>query len=189
VQSFAKSFFDPERAESCKPVLATARAGNIIGGGDWGEDRLIPDLARLINTGGRAIIRSPDSIRPWQFILDALSGYLILAENLFHHGSRFAGSWNFGPSQFEVLPVKVLANKFIEKTDVKIEIRPKLKDDIEEKLILRIDAEKARRLLKWQTRTTLEKTISLTRQWYIDFYRGCEVKELCKQQIDEFQQS
>lgn len=188
VQSFAKSFFDSQHVENSKPALATARAGNIIGGGDWGEDRLIPDLARSIKTGGKAIIRSPDSIRPWQFILDALTGYFVLAENLYHDGNKFAGSWNFGPSQSEVLPVKVLANKFIEQTDIKIEVRPKLKDNIEEKLILRIDAEKARQLLKWQTRMSLERSISLTRQWYIDFYKGYEATEICKKQIEEYLQ-
>ncbi len=188
VRSFAKSFFGDTSVERSKPVLATARAGNIIGGGDWGEDRLIPDLARLLPTGGKAIIRSPDAVRPWQFILDALSGYLILAENLFNHGDRFASSWNFGPSTSDSFSVKYLADKFIENTDVKIKIKQKPKDNLKEKSNLCIDASKAKRFLKWQTRLPLETTISLTRQWYIDFYRGYEAKELCKKQIDSYQQ-
>ena len=106
---------------SKKPFLgaATARAGNVIGGGDWGEDRLIPDLVRGLMEKKSVNIRSPDAIRPWQFVLDALYGYMLLAEKLFVHGQQYSGAWNFGPSTRQNMKVIELVKLIRKELNVK----------------------------------------------------------------------
>ena len=103
--AYRNSYFHPEKYQTHGVAIATGRAGNVIGGGDWAEDRLIPDMMRAIVSGQPVSIRNPHSIRPWQHVLEPLSGYLLLAQNLYEEGPNFAEAWNFGPNDDDAKPV------------------------------------------------------------------------------------
>ena len=108
--AYRASYFDPTGA-AC--AIASVRAGNVIGGGDWSTDRLLPDLIRAIDRGERLVLRNPNSVRPWQHVLDPLSGYLMLAERLWDDGAKYAGAWNFGPSPTDVRSVLWIVERFV----------------------------------------------------------------------------
>src|SRR6266702_4038735 len=107
--AYRRSFF----ANNGSAAIASARAGNVIGGGDWAEDRLVPDIVRGICSGGPIVIRRPDSVRPWQHVLEPLRGYLLLAQRLFEESSAYAGAWNFGPPEEDALPVAEFAQRVV----------------------------------------------------------------------------
>jgi len=185
--SFVKSYFSGLNCAENYVGIATARAGNVIGGGDWGENRLVPDLARALRSGETVKIRSPEATRPWQFILDVLHGYLTLAERLYQDGTAFNGSWNFGPNLGIHHTVEDVATKFCRGVDIRYEFI-KLKNQIlDEKRFLSIDNAKAREKLGWQVHIPLEQSIDMTRYWYREFNDCKNPRELCKEQIDFFQ--
>jgi CDP-glucose 4,6-dehydratase len=165
-RAYHRSFF----GEGGTTFLASARAGNVIGGGDWGEDRLIPDCIRALSAGKDAVIRSPSAIRPWQHVLDPLRGYLMLGSKM-HDGSKdFVGAWNFSPSDTGMITVedvvkKVLANwgsgKYrIEKPDAAKH----------ESSLLRLDSSKAHSLLGWEALHGIDDAIRASVSWYKKFY-------------------
>jgi len=165
-------------------ALASARAGNVIGGGDWASDRLIPDFLRALDAGQPLIIRSPDSIRPWQHVLEPLSGYLLLAEKLFTDGVDFAEAWNFGSDDSDAKPVRWI----IEQLAL---LRPDLiwhcdsTPQPHEAHYLKLDSSKAKQRLAWQPcwqlATALEKTVA----WHDAWRRGETMREVSLAQIDE----
>ncbi|MEK9684959.1 MAG: CDP-glucose 4,6-dehydratase [Rhodospirillaceae bacterium] len=167
--------------------LATARAGNVIGGGDWALERLIPDIFRAIEKREPVQIRSPTSVRPWQHVLEPLSGYLSLAEKLTKDGGRFAEAWNFGPNAEDAKPVLWILEFFKEKY-------PNLlwnvseKDRLHEEQILKLDISKARERMGWKPRWNISIALEKTIDWNLAWKAGKPVREEALSQIREFAQ-
>ncbi len=171
--SYRKSFF-----LKAGKLLASVRAGNVIGGGDWGEDRIIPDLVKAAIEGKKALIRKPDSMRPWQHVLEPLSGYLLLGQKLLEEGEKFADAWNFGPDSSCNLSVAELserAKEYWDKIDYEF-----FKDYFapEEAHILKLDSSKANSLLGWKPVWNIEKAIEMTIDWYKYYYENKEIKTI-----------
>ncbi len=185
--SFIHSFFRDSSIDGSTPRVATARAGNIIGGGDWGEDRLIPDLARALRTGEKANIRHPHAVRPWQFVLDALAGYLLLAERLYFGGNVFVGAWNFGPSDRNLWTVDRLVKLFCDENGPSVEFENSVENAGKEKMILSLDSSKAKKQLGWLAQMPVPTLLSRTRQWYQMSIEGAPVDLLCKQELKYYQ--
>lgn len=181
--SYIKSFFKSSNSQR----LATVRAGNVIGGGDYSEDRLIPDIYRFKKKNKKIILRNPTSVRPWQHVLEPLSGYLLLAEKLYNKKlQNTKQNWNFGPNISSCKSVKYIANYFAH--SLKLDVRvTKNKDGIfkPETSLLRLSNYKARKILKWKPRWTLEQSLKKILEWNenIKFksYRSC-----CEEQIKNF---
>ncbi|WP_027390789.1 CDP-glucose 4,6-dehydratase [Chrysiogenes arsenatis] len=165
--------------------IASVRAGNVIGGGDWAKDRLIPDFLRALDAGVTLRIRSPHAIRPWQHVLEPLSGYLSLAEKLVAKGSEFADSWNFGPEESDAKPVAWIVEQLCEKI-------PNAKWEIEglpqphEAGLLKLDSAKAKARLGWKPRWSLETALWNTLDWHQAWKRGEQMAEFSIQQIEEY---
>ena len=176
VSSFRRSFFDPaDYGTKHRVLLASARAGNVLGGGDWAEDRLVPDLMRGAARGEAALIRNPASVRPWQHVLESLSGYLTLGERLLAGEARFADGWNFGPSDGKIVTVGEAAEALRrEWPEIKLEFAPPAAAPYEAKL-LSLDCSKAEKELKWRGVWTPGECFRHTARWYRDFYRKDQI--------------
>jgi CDP-glucose 4,6-dehydratase len=173
------SFFNPkDYGTTHQTLLASARAGNVIGGGDWAPDRLIPDMMRAVNKNETVKIRNSKATRPWQHVLEPLSGYLLLGQKLLEGCKDFAEAWNFGPSEDGNVTVGAIveqAKKFWPKIDYEIQTSP---EQPHEAATLRLDCSKARIKLQWvpawDTKTAVEKTT----QWYRAFYESGELQSM-----------
>ena len=162
--------------------IATVRAGNVIGGGDWAVDRLIPDFIRAIDSGETLHIRSPKAIRPWQHVLDPLSGYLILAEKLVNDGAEFAEAWNFGPEESDAKPVSWVIDKLSEKfpkSRYVVDSSPQF----HEANLLKLDINKSRSRLGWSPRWNLEIAMNKTVEWYKAWLAGLDMAEITLKHI------
>ena len=191
--AYRRSFFS-----SCKsPRLATARAGNVIGGGDWGDDRLLPDCARALSEGTPVRVRNPRAIRPWQHVLDALSGYLLLGARLWRtgtetlaQGAAFDGAWNFGPGPGANLAVHEVVTLFVEAWgEGQWQPDPATEPGPFEASLLLLDARKAERLLGWQPAWSAREAILSASRWYRAFYSDAsseQLLELCRRDIREY---
>ncbi len=181
--SFRRSFLENGYA------MATARAGNVIGGGDWALDRLIPDCIKAINSGQKIEIRNPIAVRPWQHVLEPLSGYLLLGQKLIQEGNKYAEGFNFGPNEESVLRVAEVADKvckFYGKGEVVIH----KKDNLHEANLLMLNIEKAERILGWTPTYTADKAIEETVNWYKYFYEGKkDLYEFTVKQIKGYEES
>jgi CDP-glucose 4,6-dehydratase len=173
--SYRSSFF-----KNSEVKVVTARAGNVIGGGDWSEDRLIPDMIRAMTKKEKVIIRHPSAIRPWQHVLESLSGYLKLVEFLYQEGKDYLPHWNFGPASSDFLTVQDIVK--IVKIDY--EIRP---DDLPEANILKIDNEQAMKHLSWIPQWSPSQAIFKTFDWYEQYLIGGDASDLTIKQIRDFQ--
>lgn len=160
-QSWRRSFYAP----SGGPLLATARAGNVIGGGDWSRDRLLPDLVRATSAGQTLTIRSPTAVRPWQHVLDSLSGYLLLAQRLLQGDTGAQGAWNFGPTPEDDCSVETLLNR-LRGAWPGLAWKRAPGPQPQEAALLRLDTAKAHRQLGWQPVWRLSQTLEATAQWY-----------------------
>ncbi len=185
VDAYRRSFFtDPGG-----PLLATARAGNVFGGGDWATNRLVPDLVTAAMRGEAAIIRNPRSVRPWQHVLDALSGYLVLAAALLDGDSHMAGAWNFGPDQEGMVTTECLARGVQRAwggTELELE-RGSHPDGGREAGILMLDSTKARSVLGWRPRLCLHEAIEMTVDWYRAFREAdADLREISERQIERY---
>jgi len=169
---YRRSFFPPEEfGRKHRLLIATARAGNVVGGGDWAEHRLIPDLARAAANHLCAELRSPSAVRPWQHVWEPLSGYLALGEKLLNGETMFADAWNFGPSGRGGVTVEQAARLMAEHwPDVKFRSATDADARYEAKT-LRLDCSKAKRLLMWHGVWSARKAFELTARWYRDYYR------------------
>lgn len=179
--AYRHSFFTPESGKS----VATARAGNVIGGGDWSEDRLIPDCIRAIKAGKPIEIRNPAAVRPWQFVLEPLYGYLLLGAKLLQGDSSFSGAWNFGPDLDSVVPVKTVVEQLAESWGGNPEVHFGKPDDLHEASLLSLDCTKAKMLLGWKPRLTLRRALEYTSEWY-QKEDGTDFEALCKKQIAQY---
>ena len=176
---YRSSFF----ADAQAPLLATARAGNVIGGGDWSADRLIPDMVRAIDSGTATMIRSPLSVRPWQHVLDPLSGYLRLAERLLDNERRLASGWNFGPAPEAVHTVAEVADRFCAAWGPEARWQLDGAGHPPETKVLVLDPGKAERELGWRQHLSLAESLSLTAEWYRAQRAGRDLLALTLEQI------
>jgi CDP-glucose 4,6-dehydratase len=150
-----------------RPVgVATVRAGNVIGGGDWAEDRLVPDAIRALQHGRPLVVRNPGAVRPWQHVLEPLSGYLMLAERLHHESGKWAGAWNFGPRDEDAVAVAALAERIVRLWGEGAWQAAPEQDAPHEASYLKLDCSKATQLLGWRPRLTLEEAVDMTVAWY-----------------------
>lgn len=183
--SFRRSFLQEENSM----VMATARAGNVIGGGDWALDRLIPDCVRYINAGEKIEIRNPIAVRPWQHVLEPLSGYLLLGQKLLTAGKKYAQGFNFGPSEESVLKVVDVAQKVCEYYG-KGEVVVNKRDNLHEANLLMLNIEKAEKVLGWTPTYNADKAISETVDWYKHFYKkDADMYEFTIKQIKNYEES
>ena len=183
--SYRKSFFPPEKyGITHRLLLASCRAGNVIGGGDYAPDRLVPDLVRGALAGKETILRNPDSVRPWQHVWEPLSGYLALGAKLFSGEKAFASCWNFGPESACVIPVRE-ASFLLGKSWDRIQVKECRNEEAphEAKLLL-LDSTKARTLLHWKNVWDAEKTFQATARWYRAFHE--EGVNLLEEQLEEY---
>lgn len=166
--------------------LASVRAGNVIGGGDWATDRLIPDFLRSIDKNATLRIRSPNAIRPWQHVLEPLSGYLMLAEKLVTNGSSFAEAWNFGPEESDAKPVSWIVDRLCQKIPNacwELEGAPQP----HEAGLLKLDSSKAKIKLGWTPRWSLETALDKTIEWHQAWKEGQSMAEMSIQQVKAYQ--
>ena len=175
----------PYQFEKHGKAIASVRAGNVIGGGDWALDRIIPDCIRALESDQPIEIRNPKAIRPWQHVLEPLSGYLLLAQKMWSEPKKYCDAWNFGPNPESVAEVLTIATKVIENykkgaLSEKINI-----NDLHEATVLMLDINKVRFILNWQPRMNIDQTIALTTDWYIR-YNLEEVYDLCVSQIKKY---
>lgn len=186
--SYIQSFFNINDFENKHDTLvAIARAGNVIGGGDWAKYRLVPDIIRSIYEKNEAVeIRSPEAIRPWEHVLEPLSGYLMLAQGLFEGKKELSGAWNFGPNDESFMPVEKLTREAIKILGKgSMEIKPDLTKH--EANILKLDINKSRAVLGWQPKLNFEKNLQFTFDWYKNYYEKlADSGEFTNKQIAEF---
>jgi CDP-glucose 4,6-dehydratase len=184
--AYRRSFFHSSGRAGHPVAVGSARAGNVIGGGDWALDRLVPDIVRAWSADDFVTIRNPDAVRPWQHVLDPLAGYLSLAERLFTGGAAYAEGWNFGPSDSDARPVGYLVvemSKLWEDSAGWECIEPEV---VHEAHLLRLDSSKARARLGWSPRWNLDRALANTVAWYKAFYAGQDVRALTLQQIQSY---
>jgi CDP-glucose 4,6-dehydratase len=183
-ESYKKSFFP--NSEVC---IATARAGNVIGGGDFSKDRLVPDLLEGFNKNQFVKIRNPKSIRPWQHVLDCLSGYINLAEKMFSYPSEYSQNYNFGPEENDIKNVEFIANYIKDKWGSKVDWGYDLSLQTHEAKLLKLDISKAKNELEWTPTWNLEIALMKTLNWHFFFNKNKSkeaLKEYCQKQINEF---
>jgi len=169
-------------------AVATARAGNVIGGGDWAADRLLPDFLRAIDAGSQLKLRSPSAIRPWQHVLEPLSGYLLLAERLFHEGASFAEAWNFGPSDDDVQTVGWIVERLAVRYPA-FRCQHRVACQQHEAGYLKLDSSKARARLNWMPRWRLSTALDKTLDWHAAWRQGENMREITLAQIADYMNS
>ena len=180
--AYRQSFFSGDD----KPALASARAGNVIGGGDWSEDRLIPDVLKAFEKGEKVIIRNPAAIRPWQHVLEPLSGYMILAENLYQHGKKFASAWNFGPDDKDCKSVAWILNKLVEIDGKKSSWEIEKNQQPHEAQFLKLDCSKAKTQLNWHPKWEIETVLRKIVEWHMQFNKGTNIQHYCMDEIASY---
>jgi CDP-glucose 4,6-dehydratase len=183
--SFRSSFFNPDKYQEHGVGLATARAGNVIGGGDWASDRLIPDCLQALLTKKSILIRNPNAIRPWQHVLEPLSGYLLLAQKLYQDGPRYSEGWNFGPNEADAKPVGWIVEWICRNWNAHVSYEIAKGPHPHEANYLKLDCSKAKTLLGWQPRWNLEKALTLIITWTKAYQSGGNIQEVCCSQIKE----
>lgn len=185
VHSYQQSFFSADRHPEAA-VIGSGRAGNVIGGGDWGVDRLVPDIMRSLLKGEPTIIRNPQATRPWQHVLEPLHGYLVLAERLFTEGHEYASGWNFGPAEDSERTVGEVVNTLYDhwKVDFKWERDKNIGPP--ESTFLKLDASKARAHLDWQPKLNLNTTLAWIVAWFRSYEAGHDMREVTLQEIERF---
>lgn len=174
-------------ADGKATALASARAGNVIGGGDWARDRIVPDCVRAFSAGQKVELRNPQAIRPWQHVLEPLCGYLLLAQRLWADGAAFAEGWNFGPHDTDTRSVAQLVQTLADVWGDGAAWHAADTPQPHEANYLKIDASKARARLDWQPRLTVEQTLAWTADWYRRQANGASARQLCLEQVQQYQ--
>jgi CDP-glucose 4,6-dehydratase len=170
-------------------AMATARAGNVIGGGDWALDRLVPDILRALEKQEPVVIRNPHAIRPWQHVLEPLSGYLLLAESLYLHGQLDAGGWNFGPRDEDARPVQWIVEHLCDHWGGGASWTLQPGDHPHEASFLKLDISKARQRLHWTPRWSLEVALEQIIEWHQHWIKGHNMRSICQSQINLYESS
>ena len=186
---YRQSFFSPEKYSKHKVAIASARAGNVIGGGDWSEDRLIPDAIKAFEAKEALMIRNPLATRPWQHVLEPLSGYLILAQALYEKGVNFNGGWNFGPRDDDARSVQEVINLLIKGWGSAATWTQDQSEQPHEAHSLKLDCSKARQYLNWVPRWSLGQAIENITQWQQAHQQQGNMHEISLKQIAAYQNS
>lgn len=189
VQSYRLSFMGESGEDSQHCPIASARAGNVIGGGDWSRDRLIPDVLNSISRSEDVVLRNPAAVRPWQHVLEPLAGYMLLAERLFEDGQRWAQAWNFGPHDTDARPVSWIARQLIQSLSSSSECRSDDSSQPHEAQALKLDCSKARQELGWSPVWTLAECLADIASWHTAFVRGDDVRETSVKTLEKFEES
>ena len=184
--AYRESYFSPKKFNEHHVAIASARAGNVIGGGDWSEDRLIPDAFRAFEANTPLMIRNPLATRPWQHVLEPLSGYLTLAQALYLSGNVFNGGWNFGPRNEDARPVKEVINLLIDNWMSSRTWMQEKNQQPHEANSLRLDCSKASQYLGWNPKWKLEKAIKETAEWQRAFIAKQNMNKFSLDQIDKY---
>jgi CDP-glucose 4,6-dehydratase len=187
--AFRSSFFNPDQYASHGVAIASARAGNVIGGGDWSADRLIPDIMQAIAEKRPAVIRCPGAIRPWQHVLEPLSGYLHLAQRLVEEGPRHAQAWNFGPDDGDTRPVEWIVERLTQSWGGGASWVVDDKPHPHEAHLLKLDGSKTRAYLGWRARWSLERTLEQIVDWQKAFQAGRDMREFTLLQIQQYSET
>jgi CDP-glucose 4,6-dehydratase len=182
--SYRNSFFNIDKFDSHKVGLASVRAGNVIGGGDWSKDRLMTDIMNSLINDVEIKIRNPDAIRPWQHVLDPLNGYIMLAEKLWSDGQTYSEAWNFGPE--EEKPVSWILNKVSQLYGKPVKYSIDKSDQPHEAMVLRLDCNKAMLKLGWKPKMNLELGLKYTVDWYKHYENQDDMRKITENQIDTF---
>ncbi|ABM02621.1 CDP-glucose 4,6-dehydratase [Psychromonas ingrahamii 37] len=184
--SYRQSFFHKDKYQEHGCALASVRAGNVIGGGDWAADRLIPDMLNAFSTNKSVEIRSPHAIRPWQHVLEPLSGYITIAEHLYEQGPDFAEAWNFGPREEDAKPVQWIVEKLVEQWGDKASWYLSDGEHPHEAHYLKLDCSKAKVRLDWQPVWNLEETLSRIVTWQKAWLEGKDIKQHTLNEIKQY---
>ncbi|RUM92010.1 MAG: CDP-glucose 4,6-dehydratase [Thiothrix sp.] len=183
ISAYRNSYFSSGEG----PAVASVRAGNVIGGGDWAEDRLIPDIVRAMMKDEAVIIRAPHSIRPWQHVLEPLSGYMLLAERLWNEKEAFSEAWNFGPNDEDAQPVEWIVDHLTQswgegaRWELDKEVNP------HEAQYLKLDISKVKTVLGYEPRLNLATTLDWVTEWYKAYHKGDDMRQITRQQIAQFE--
>lgn len=184
--AYRRSFFNPGEYKKHGVAVATARAGNVIGGGDWARERLVPDCIRSLMKNEDIILRNPQAIRPWQHVLEPLCGYLMLAEKLVINGSKFATAWNFGPDHRDVLTVKEVADRICHQWGGGIKVKLLPGRHPHEAKFLMLDISKVKRELGWKPRMDLKAAVQETVAWYKGWHQKQNMQAYSIRQIESY---
>jgi CDP-glucose 4,6-dehydratase len=179
--AYRRSFFSEHRN-----TIASARAGNVIGGGDWSADRIIPDAIKAFESQQPLLIRNPNAIRPWQHVLEPLSGYLVLAQALYENGSAFEGAWNFGPDDKDARSVKEVVNILIQSWKNEASWKQDGSPQPHEAHFLKLNCSKAKQKLHWTPKWSLEETIESIARWNDGYLARANMRDTCMGQIEFF---
>lgn len=182
--AYRASYFTGHDGE--QPAVATARAGNVIGGGDWAVDRLLPDIVRAVLAGEEVHIRSPAAVRPWQHVLEPLAGYLCLAEHLLEHGQAYAEGWNFGPEDADARPVGWIVEQMARHFGPDMRWSQAPGPHVHEANILKLDSSKAKQRLGWRPKLHLDEALSWLVDWYRALQEGRDMAAVCDQHIERY---
>ena len=183
-KSFRSSFFSSNPENDVR--LASVRAGNVIGGGDWAQNRLIPDIMRAIKNNESVRIRNPNALRPWQYVLDPLNGYINLVEKLWENKTGYSEGWNFGPEKNEVKSVSWIIEKMNQfwKNEIDWDVE---KNELHESNNLILNCQKAKSKLGWNSKMNTDTAIKWTIEWYSKYFDGENMIEITEEQIEKFQ--
>ncbi len=185
--AYRSSYFNPNEYDSHGVGVASARAGNVIGGGDWATDRLIPDCVRAILKGDRIIVRNPFAVRPWQHVLEPLLGYLVLSQKLYEEGPRFSEAWNFGPDDADAKPVEWLVKRFCDLWGKRASFEIDKREHPHESHYLKLDCSKTRTELSWKPQWNLEKAIDTIVEWTRSYSEKEDMFRITVAQINEYE--
>lgn len=184
--AYRNSFFNLDQYPMHKVALATARAGNVIGGGDWAEDRLIPDILNAFEKARPVVIRYPNSIRPWQHVLEPLTGYMMLAENLYNEGITCAEAWNFGPNDDDSKTVCWIAGQLAQQWGEGVSWTTDQSVQPHEALYLKLDCSKAKARLGWMPKWTIDQSLENIVVWHKAYLGGADMREVSLRQIEKY---
>ncbi|AJA46879.1 CDP-glucose 4,6-dehydratase [Clostridium pasteurianum DSM 525 = ATCC 6013] len=185
VSSYRNSFFNPKEYVKHNKVIASVRAGNVIGGGDWSKDRIIPDCINALKDNREIVLRNPKAVRPWQHVLEPLGGYLMLGAEILRNNTKFSGAWNFGPMEESIVSVEEITAKVIKYWGTGSYKALKSSSDFHEANLLNLDISKAKFNLNWKPRWNVDKAVEKTVEWYKN-YNSTDVYKLCVNQINEY---
>jgi len=191
VAAYRRSFFDPELISKHGVKLATVRAGNAFGGGDWAKDRIVSDIVKALSADKPIPVRHPDSVRPWQHVLEPLSGYLTLACRMLQSDDpEWCSAWNFGPLEKDVVSVKQLVEKFCQAWGNGSWLDCSDTTELSETGVLRLSIDKATKELGWRPRWDLDQALSRTARWYRNFYSGAaSMRKPCEADITAYEET
>jgi CDP-glucose 4,6-dehydratase len=186
ISSFKNSYFLNSKKQ--RVFVASTRAGNVIGGGDWSKDRIIPDVIRAIYENKDFSLRNPNAVRPWQHVLEPLKGYVLLAEKLFKSGNKFSEAWNFGPNNTESVTVKKIIDQAVKVSGKKINLKKTNGVKPHEAGLLLLDSSKSKSNLGWAPKLNTNEAIRLTIEWFDAFYKKEKMDEFTLRQISKYEE-